>query len=1044
MPVTTRAQARADALAALAAAAARGQSPQQSPQQSSAPIITDAVEMHRQAAINARIANQAARNAQAIAISQLQTQAQAQAQSPPQPPRAPRASRNQRIDIENNPKLLNDNNILNANVSLLYDVSDDLLQYFTVEQLLYLTNNSILKDYYYRKIELTYKEPFVDKFNEICENIVINITPEAISNQDTIRYDILYYSEIKNYFNEINKEITLLSKPKTLLTNIIREVEYKISNEKIIIYSLLRKIHELRSEPINNSATIRALELLKSNLETRIADLNTLNYRDLKILFNTHLFNNMRKYLIAILKSAKILTQTFLNSLIYIHLLGSIDSPLDDMYEAISYFSRIINIDTFSRNTADEIASLTISQTVLLEDIHNELSNDVIRDYIETYNAVIADQTQNTDIIPESIAARNAALLAIESRRQRVIDRDQAAQQRRDQAAARAAARAQQRLAAASAREAARAAARARQRIAAENAVRQARIRREARAARADALRTRQIIARIRREARAPRAAIPSIPSIPEPAYRLEEDTDADTKFMTEYTTADITDPKYNSFINVLKNKCKLYSIDIKDSNIKKAYYNHIKNKFKLEFNKDEPVVIVSGGIKNIVGNSVISLFARYIKNNNDLKFNDLGKYYVANFSLTFDEEMQGGVNHIRNIQFERQSGIDVGGLRRDFITSLSKELFEKKIFIKTSQSQKYFLNPEYNIETDVITNAIIAFVLEGTSYNHVNIVKDFYEYLGLLMSFILVNDCGLEHNLSSYLIANFTKSLSASSAERFNDEDYVYFMIEDCPEHSKTLINLMKTPEQIEYIGINFNDYHQLTSDDPELTSENIIEYIKKTSKYMMTTTILRKGVEIANNITPSAYNKLIRHGYNIHKYFIKGISSNIRKYFSDKRFTNKIVSSYLILPAMSIEIVNKLQQNFRNSMDQIIRHQSEPMKAKYTKLINIFNNYILKSPTPQPTPSNSKYLEFIIKLLRFWSGSSFYKESEKYKIQINGGLSAQHLPQSHTCFFQIDFPDYTGSDDEIGRLLKQKLELAISNVEEGVGLAGGRRRRK
>ena len=36
------------------------------------------------------------------------------------------------------------------------------------------------------------------------------------------------------------------------------------------------------------------------------------------------------------------------------------------------------------------------------------------------------------------------------------------------------------------------------------------------------------------------------------------------------------------------------------------------------------------------------------------------------------------------------------------------------------------------------------------------------------------------------------------------------------------------------------------------------------------------------------------------------------------------------------------------------------------------------------------------------------------------------------------------TGSDDEIGRLLKQKLELAISNVEEGVGLAGGRKCRK
>ena len=320
--------------------------------------------------------------------------------------------------------------------------------------------------------------------------------------------------------------------------------------------------------------------------------------------------------------------------------------------------------------------------------------------------------------------------------------------------------------------------------------------------------------------------------------------------------------------------------------------------------------------------------------------------------------------------------------------------------------------------------------------------MNDFYEYLGLLMSFILVNDCGIEHHLSSYLIANFTKPLSAPSAVKFTDEDYVYFMLEDCPEHSKTLINLMKTPDQIEYIDINFNDYHQLSTDDPVLTNENIIEYIKKTSKYMMTTTILRKGVEIPNNIRPSAYNKLVRHGNNIHKCFIKGISPNVRKYFSDKRLTNKIVSSYLILPTMSIEIVNKLKQNFRNSMEQLIRHHTDAVKTKYIRLINIFENHILKSPTSQAAASNSRYLEFIVKLLRFWSGSSFYKETEKYKIQINTGLTVQHLPQSHTCFFQIDFPDYTGTDDEIGRLLKTKLELAISNVEEGVGLAGGARR--
>ena len=99
MPSSTRGQAARNAQAVASAA--------------SVPLSpNDVVHMHRQAAINARIANQAARNAQAQAISQLQLQAQTQplqAQAQTQP----RRPRNTRINIEDNPKIMNDIIIFN-------------------------------------------------------------------------------------------------------------------------------------------------------------------------------------------------------------------------------------------------------------------------------------------------------------------------------------------------------------------------------------------------------------------------------------------------------------------------------------------------------------------------------------------------------------------------------------------------------------------------------------------------------------------------------------------------------------------------------------------------------------------------------------------------------------------------------------------------------------------------------------------------------------------------------------------------------------------
>ena len=309
--------------------------------------------------------------------------------------------------------------------------------------------------------------------------------------------------------------------------------------------------------------------------------------------------------------------------------------------------------------------------------------------------------------------------------------------------------------------------------------------------------------------------------------------------------------------------------------------------------------------------------------------------------------------------------------------------------------------------------------------------IRNFYFFIGQLLSFILVNDCGIQHHLSSYIMANFNN--------RFTDDidnfDYVYYMLMDFPEFSKSLLNLMADPANIEWSCIGFNDYYKLTSDDTDVKDDNIEEYIQLVSKFMMTTTILRKDIDIPSGTDENAFNARAKL---MHDCLVTGINLDIKLYL--KPFTLKSLNSYLVTPTMSDDIVNKLVRNFTNVMNRKNRNLIGPVKIKYEKLTELFISHVLTNKNPD---DKEGFFKFIDKLLKFWSGSAFYKDNEEYKIQLNAGLSATHLPQSHTCFFLIDLPDYTtvGNDTQIGNTLYDKINTAISNVAGGMDFAGGKK---
>jgi hypothetical protein len=943
--------------------------------------------------------------------------------------------------------------IMDVNVSSLYDLSQDIYAYLNTEHMLYFARNSITENYYFRKLELAYGIPTIDKFNQICQNIIDNIRVTSDTGVDIdslpYRYDIDYYSQIINFLEQINIQFALVSNKSLIKNTLIDELMSSIDNEKNTVNNLIIHLENvLASIDPSLDGAIRAINETIAKLRRRRDDLNTITRPTVTRHFEDPQFEDIRKYTLVILQAAITLCKIFL--LLIIKLYNIHDQEVDaqrreygkiilNMYDGIANFTYIMS--TLSSDYEELRLLLTVQKTLYIEirDSLLEFSRDrSLEIMINEYNI---QQTPQFSIIYNTTPASsrrvlhpltvelviepiNIEIILTGRRRSSVLTADirgaintynernrRVARQLRQDAIQQ---REQQREQERRDRQAARIA-----REAAERAARGARstgsVARPARPAVVSSLTNIEDMFDI-------------VPGVGDSYTRAFIDT-ADDMFKDPIDT----NPPV-SLLNNLRDKYVLYSKNFKNISDKQVLFNDFKTRFNTSFNRDEPTPRV-GSIHNFVGNSIASLFARYAYNGGDMKFNDLGKYYVVNYTLRkeSDDPARPLPQKYTKVQ---QAGIDAGGLRRDFINALTSELFEKKIFITREGTKKYYLNPFYSPDEEfqyILMTEPVGMDLSDFSSNPLY-VKSFYKFLGLLLSFILVNDCGIEHNLSSYILSIFNNT----TRNNLDDYDYVYFMLNDFPEFTTSILNLMAAPDTIEYTCIGFNDYYDLLPDDKDLDKTNIEEYLILISRYMMTKTIYRKGIDMPPGITTEDTEALGFKTEHMHKYLGKGIPDVIKTYFT--KLTLNSINSYLVTPTMSDEIVNKIIRNFTNSMNKKLRtlQNGAPIKIKIEKLTDLFISRILTNPNPN---DKDAFFKFIDKLLKFWSGSSFYKDNEEYKIQINPGLSATHLPQSHTCFFLIDLPDYTtvGNDIQIGDRLYNKIDNAISNVERGMGLAGG-----
>ncbi len=211
-----------------------------------------------------------------------------------------RSSRTRRITIRRRRDIINARRIMDVNISSLYNISQELYAYLNLDQMLYFARNSITENYYFRKLELAYGTPTIDKFNQLCQDIIDNIPITSYIPGMAYRYDIDYYCQIINFMEEINEQLLLVNDKARIKNTLINELMNSINNEKITVNNLISHLSDINDSSPNISReiseTIRKLRTRRDDLNAITRQTITRHFEDLENVWGFN-FENKEPYL---------------------------------------------------------------------------------------------------------------------------------------------------------------------------------------------------------------------------------------------------------------------------------------------------------------------------------------------------------------------------------------------------------------------------------------------------------------------------------------------------------------------------------------------------------------------------------------------------------------------------------------------------------------------------------------------------------------------------------------------------------------------------
>jgi hypothetical protein len=83
----------------------------------------------------------------------------------------------------------------------------------------------------------------------------------------------------------------------------------------------------------------------------------------------------------------------------------------------------------------------------------------------------------------------------------------------------------------------------------------------------------------------------------------------------------------------------------------------------------------------------------------------------------------------------------------------------------------------------------------------------------------------------------------------------------------------------------------------------------------------------------------------------------------------------------------------------------------------------------------TDEDHIDFVKKLLRFWTGLTYYDKNKPYQIcyKYGVGININNLPNSHTCTYTLDIFGFNENDspEEREKFIYDKFKLAVGEQE-------------
>jgi len=494
---------------------------------------------------------------------------------------------------------------------------------------------------------------------------------------------------------------------------------------------------------------------------------------------------------------------------------------------------------------------------------------------------------------------------------------------------------------------------------------------------------------------------------------------------------------KYKKFKNKMIEKCEKYNKDsfmcIKDiRNLIEDYFysedNHTK-KYVINYYQDSALaslLIFYEDIKNKIYNEELR----------DIFIHDFNEFYVYIYEI--DDELNEN----------RKDAIDAGGPKREFFTKLFEELFcddehLTRPFISPNEiiNNKYCINP--NFEPDENFRKVIEAYITHTSISKFNTERD-YEYIyfviGKLLCLTVVNEMiGLPKQFSTYILAGLI-----NQPYELNKYDMLYFYLRDF-HNATSYINMISKNSKIDNISksyIFFNDIYAVSkasqkSSGEEINKDNCIKFILQLSKHVVAKNCLVKEKINSEKSMKKRYDSLFG-----------GFSNEIRKFLYRKKITIEQLSLLITNEQLTIAILRELVSKLEIYME--IKYTPNSFIGVYTgskmsdaeqkercdELKGYISNIIIQRRQDE---TETEHINFVKKLLRFWTGLTYYDKTQPYKIcykygyKSGVGININNLPLSHTCMYTLDIFGFRVEDNHAERekFIYNKIKLAVGEQE-------------